>query len=111
MLGFGKISSGTVAAKWIALQPHIAFLTAVVFGVLGSILLIDGKSPVKVAKLGALSYAVFAIFNGAVIQMSFGAPPAIIFGFTFGIMGVLTGAFLGIMLDGYQRNFLEQKGF
>ena len=51
------------------------------------------------------------IFNGAVIQMSFGAPSAIIFGFTFGIIGALTGAFLGIMMDGYQRNFLEQKGF
>ncbi|MEA3486300.1 MAG: hypothetical protein U9R20_01435 [Thermodesulfobacteriota bacterium] len=111
MLGFGKISSGVITAEWVALQPYISFATAIFFGVLGSILLMDGRNPVKVAKLGALMYIAFAVSNGAVIQMSFGAPSAIIFGFTFGIIGVLTGAFLGIMVDGYQRNFLEQKGF
>ena len=111
MPGLGKISSGTVTAEWMALQPHIAFATAIFFGVLGSILLMDGGNSVKVAKLGALSYAAFAIFNGAVIQMSLGAPSTIIFGLTFGIMGVLTGTFLGITVEGYQRNFLEQKGF
>jgi len=111
MLGLGKISSGAVTAEWIGLQPHIAFATAIFFGVLGLILLMDGGNSVKMAKLGALSYTAFATFNGAVIQMSLGAPSAIIFGLTFGIMGILTGTFLGIAAEGYQRNFLEQKGF
>ena len=94
MIGFKGISSSMAAMDWIRLQPHVTLGIAVWLIALGIVLLMEGKTTIKVIRLGTLFYIFLAIVNGVLMRLYFSIPYAGIF--IFGFIG--TGVLMGVML-------------
>jgi hypothetical protein len=68
MAGFDAISSKISTTEWIKLQPQLALGTAVWFIALGTLLMVDGRTALKLARYGTLFYIFFTVVNGTLMQ-------------------------------------------
>lgn len=101
----GEISN----AKWIMMQPQIAFITAFGLMVLGISLLKENILIIKAAHFGVLIFIGFVIINGIALQMSLNIPVSIVYILYFMFCGLLVGAFLAITIHRYLKNFLNAE--
>jgi hypothetical protein len=102
--GFEKIGGEIFLARWIKLQPQIAFVTAFVLILLGVFLLKRSTVVIKTAHLAILIYTGFVIINGIALQMALHIPAAMVVILWFMGGGVLMGVFLANVLQKYLKN-------
>lgn len=94
MIGFKEISSGMAVMEWIGLQPYIALGTAIWLLTLGIILMMDGKTAIKITKYGTLFFIFFTVFNGILMRSYLHIP----YGGAFIIGFMAASALMGVML-------------
>jgi hypothetical protein len=94
MASFKVVISSQAAADWIALQPHVTLGAAIWLLALGALLIMDGRTAIKIAQYGTLFYIFFAVLNGILIWSHLRIPYAGIF--IIGFTG--TSALMGAML-------------
>jgi hypothetical protein len=94
MAGLKAVGSGMSVMDWIRLQPHLAIGAAILFFSLGAIVSMDGRSAVKIARLGLLFFVCLTIANGVLMRPFLKIPYAGIFLIGF----VVTSVSLGIIL-------------
>jgi hypothetical protein len=102
MLVFKKISADMPLPLWLTVQPQIAILTGAGFMISGILMLKKNMAVIRLAQFGILIYVGFVLINGITVYKSLGAIAATgMIWLTGG--GILTGLFLGTMLQGYRR--------
>jgi len=99
MAAFKGITSNISTTEWIRLQPQLALGTAVWFIALGTLLMVDGRTAMKLARYGTLFYIFFTVVNGMLMQPYVHIPYAGIFIVGFVATGVLMGVILAIAVQ------------
>lgn len=89
--GFG-VSPG--APGWVRWQPPIAIVTAACMVAIGLYLLKDGKLALRTARIGALVYLGFALFNGVIVSLEWDVPVSAYVSLVSALIGLPTGFFL-----------------
>jgi hypothetical protein len=105
--GLSRAGADFALARWVAMQPQVAFVVGGIFFILG-LLLVHGKLiAVKTAKLFVLIYMGFVIINGIGMQSKIGLPvTAMLFLFYIGC-GVALGFFLQETIRRYHHQLKQ----
>lgn len=94
MAGFKAILSGGAAADWIELQPYLTLGAALWLISIGSLLMLDGRTAIRIARYGSWLFIFFVVFNGVLIRAHLHIPNAGVF-----IVGIAaTSTIMGGML-------------
>ena len=105
--GLSRAGADFALARWVAMQPQVAFVVGGIFFILG-LSLIHGKLiAVKTAKFFVLIYMGFVIINGIGMQSKIGLPAtATLFLFYIGC-GVALGFFLQETIRRYHHQLKQ----
>jgi hypothetical protein len=102
MLVFKKISADMPLPLWLTAQPQIVMLTGGGFMIFGILMLRKSMAMMRLAHFGIAIYMGFVLINGIAVYKSLGASGATGMVWLTG-GGILTGLFLGTMLQGYRK--------
>jgi hypothetical protein len=94
MMGFGELGTTLAAPGWVRWQPQIALITAGCMVAIGLYLLKDGKTALRMARIGALVYLGFALLNGIIVSLKWDIPVSAYVSLLSAIIGLPTGLFL-----------------
>ncbi len=94
MVGLHGLGAFPTAPGWVRWQPQIALATAGCMVAIGLYLLKDGKLALRTARIGALVYLGFALFNGVVVSLEWSIPVSAYVSLLSALIGLPTGFFL-----------------
>ena len=94
MAGFHALDATLAQPGWVRWQPQIALITAGCMVAIGLYLLKDGKTALRMARIGALVYLGFALLNGIIVSLKWDIPVSAFVSLLSAIIGLPTGLFL-----------------
>jgi hypothetical protein len=94
MIGFHVLGATLSQPGWVRWQPQIALITAGCMVAIGLYLLKDGKTALRMARIGALVYLGFALLNGIIVSLKWDIPVSAFVSLLSAIIGLPTGLFL-----------------
>ena len=95
---------------WLSVQPLFGLLLAVGLAALGFVLYTNGRSAVRVARIGTVLYAALVFLNGWIGALWTHVPATVFFAAIFSVTGLGMAAFLGIAVDRYTPETISSQG-
>ncbi|MCK9196870.1 MAG: hypothetical protein M0P16_07810 [Syntrophales bacterium] len=108
MLGLQRLT-GLLHPGWLSVQPIFGLLLAVGLMALGVVLYSNGRSAIRVARIGTVLYAVLVILNGCIGALWTHVPVAFFIAAIFSLTGLGMAAFLGIAVDQYAPETISSQ--
>jgi hypothetical protein len=99
MAGFKAVLSGSAAKDWIELQPYVTLGAALWLIAIGSLLMLDGRTAIRIARYGSLLFIFFAVFNGVLMRTHLHIPDAGIFIVGFAATSTIMGGMLAFAVN------------
>jgi len=109
MFGLQRLA-GLLHPGWLSVQPLFGLLLAVGLTALGFLLYTNGRSAVRVARIGTALYAALVVLNGWIGALWTHVPVAVFFAAIFSVTGLGMAAFLGIAVDRYTPETISSQG-
>ena len=109
MFGLQRLA-GLLHPGWLSVQPLFGLLLAVGLTALGFLLYTNGRSAVRVARIGTVLYAALVFLNGWIGALWTHVPVAVFFAAIFSVTGLGMAAFLGIAVDRYTPETISSQG-
>ncbi len=98
MFGLQRIA-GLLQPGWLSAQPFFGLLLAVGLTALGFVLYTNGRSAIRVARIGTALYAALVFLNGWIGALWTPVPVAVFLAAIFSVTGLGMAAFLGIAVN------------
>ena len=109
MFGLQRLA-GLLHPGWLSVQPFFGLLLAVGLAALGFVLYTNGRSAVRVARIGTVLYAALVFLNGWIGALWTHVPATVFFAAIFSVTGLGMAAFLGIAVDRYTPETISSQG-
>jgi len=109
MFGLQRFA-GLLHPGWLSVQPLFGLLLAVGLAALGFVLYTNGRSAVRIARIGTVLYAALVFLNGWIGALWTHVPVAVFFAAIFSVTGLVMVAFLRIAVDRYTPETIYSQG-
>jgi hypothetical protein len=109
MFGLQRFA-GLLHPGWLSVQPLFGILLALGLTALGFVLYTNGRSAVRVARLGTALYAALVILNGSIGALWTQVPVTVFFAAIFSVTGLGMAALLGIAVGRYTPETISSQG-
>jgi hypothetical protein len=109
MFGLQRIP-GLLHPGWLSVQPFFGLLLALGLAALGFVLYADGRTAIRVARIGTALYAALVLLNGSIGAFWTQIPVAAFFAAIFSLTGLGMAAFLGIAVNRYAPETISSQG-